>query len=207
VKNEKKHSGKPRAKQGLLAAIPEPNKIAASTSFDFEGKNLTPYGGLFPVATMLEKLGFQKLVEDTLRVKRIPRFMTIYQFVLAMVLAIYIGFSRLNHIRFVANDPMLTGVLKVANLPGQSVFWRFSASLHLSVARQLLRVQHVLRERVWEAANVQLSDITVDTDTTVHTLYGNQMGGRKGYNRMSKKQVRLTYSVGGIPTREKVRTL
>ena len=186
MNDEKKHSGKPRAKQGLLVAIPEPNKIAASTSFDFEGKNLTPYGGLFPVATMLEKLGFQKLVEDTLRVKRIPRFMTIYQFILAMVLAIYIGFSRLNHIRFVANDPMLTGVLKVANLPGQSVFWRFSASLHLSVARQLLKLQQALRERVWEAANVQLADITVDTDTTVHTLYGNQMGARKSYNPKNK---------------------
>jgi hypothetical protein len=135
---------------------------------------------------MLEKLGFQKLVEDTLRVKRIPRVMTIYQFVLAMVLAIYIGFSRLNHIRFVANDPMLTGVLKVANLPGQSVFWRFSASLHLSVALQLLRLQRVLRERVWEAANVRLTAITVDTDTTVHTLFGSQMGGRIGYNPKNK---------------------
>jgi hypothetical protein len=83
-------------------------------------------------------------VEDTLRVKRIPRVITIYQFVLAMVLAIYIGFSRLNHIRFVANDPMLTGVLKVASLQGQSVFWRFSASLHLSVAQQLMRLQRVL---------------------------------------------------------------
>ena len=184
VNDEKKHSGKTRAKQDSQAGIPKPNKIAASTTFD--GKNLTPYGGLFPVATMLEKLGFQKLVEDTLRVKRIPRVMTIYQFVLAMVLAIYIGFSRLNHIRFVANDPMLTGVLKVADLPGQSVFWRFLASMHLSVARQLLQVQRALRERVWEAANVQLPDITVDTDTTVHTLYGNQMGGRKGYNPKNK---------------------
>lgn len=33
--------------------------------YDFSGRNLT-YGGLFPVATMLEKLGFQKLVEETL---------------------------------------------------------------------------------------------------------------------------------------------
>ena len=30
-------------------------KIAASTPFDFGAKNLTPYGGLFPVSTMLEK--------------------------------------------------------------------------------------------------------------------------------------------------------
>jgi len=51
---------------------------------------------------------------------------------------------------------MLTGVLKVTGLPGQSVFWRFLASLHLTVARQLLQLQCVLRQRVWEAANVQL---------------------------------------------------
>jgi hypothetical protein len=36
------------------------------------------------------------------------------------------------------------------------------------------------------ALNVQLPTITVDTDTTVHTLYGNQMGGRKGYNPRNK---------------------
>jgi hypothetical protein len=56
VNDEKKHSGKTRAKQGSQTGIPKPNKIAASTTFDFDGKNLTPYGGLFPVATMLGKL-------------------------------------------------------------------------------------------------------------------------------------------------------
>jgi hypothetical protein len=85
VIDKKKHNAKPRVHQGSPADIPEPNKIAASTHFDFEGKNLTPYGGLFPVATMLEKLGFPKLVEEILRVSRIPRVMTIYQFVLGMV--------------------------------------------------------------------------------------------------------------------------
>ena len=38
-------------------------------------KNLTAYGGLLPVATMLEKLGFQQLVEETLTVKRLTRAM------------------------------------------------------------------------------------------------------------------------------------
>ena len=42
-------------------------------SYDFEAKNLTAYGGLLPVATMLEKLGFQQLVEETLTVKRVTR--------------------------------------------------------------------------------------------------------------------------------------
>lgn len=186
VKNEKKHIEKTRVAQGFRAPVPEPNKIAASTPFDFDGRNLTPYGGLLPVATMLEKLGFQKLVEETLTVKRRPRSMSIYQFVLAMVLGIYIGFYRLNHLRFVAEDPMLTGILKVGHLPGQSVFWRFLASLHLTVAQQLLKLQRVLRQRVWAAAHVRLSAITVDTDTTVHTLYGRQMGARKSYNPKNK---------------------
>jgi hypothetical protein len=74
----------------------------------------------------------------------------------------------------------------VAQLPPQSTFWRFLASLHLGVARQLLTVQWRMRERVWAAANVQLNSVTVDTDTTVHTLFGNQMGGRKGYNPKNK---------------------
>jgi hypothetical protein len=43
-----------------------------------------------------------------------------------------------------------------------------------------------MRERVWAAANVKLEAVTIDTDTTVHTLYGQQMGGRKGYNPKNK---------------------
>jgi hypothetical protein len=59
------------------------------------------------------------------------------QFLLGMVLAIYVGFARLNHIRFVAQDPMLARILKVSRLPRQSTFWRFLASLNLNLAGQL----------------------------------------------------------------------
>src|SRR3989441_37518 len=186
VRRRPQHSEETHAPQGTERDKPDPNEIGASTPFDFSGRGLTPYGGLLPVATMLEKLGFQKLVEETLTVARIPRVMPIYQFLLGMVLALYVGFSRLNHLRFVAHDAMLTGILKVWELPPQCTFWRFLASLHLGVARQLLQVQQRMRERVWEAANVRLSSITLDTDTTVHTLYGRQMGGRKGYNPKNK---------------------
>jgi hypothetical protein len=38
--------------QGVRADISQPNKIGASTPYDFEARNLTAYGGLLPVATM-----------------------------------------------------------------------------------------------------------------------------------------------------------
>ena len=186
VTDKKKNSAKPPLKQGPEKISSEPNKIGVSTPYDFTGKNLTPYGGLLPVITMLEKLDFQSLVEQTVTSKRIPRAMDLYRFVLGIVLGLYIGFPRLNQLRFIARDPILTGILKVAKLPVQSTFWRFVNALHLNVARQLLTVMGTMRERIWAAANVKLELITIDTDTTVHTLYGRQMGGRKSYNPKNK---------------------
>jgi hypothetical protein len=186
VTNKRQHSSETCGRQAFGKRSPVPNEIKASTPYDFSAKNLTPYGGLLPVATLLEKVGFQSLVEETLTVRRRTRVMSMYQFVLAMVLGAYVGFARLYHLRFVARDPILTGILKVTQLPPQSTFWRFLASLSVNVVKQILSVQRQMRERVWAAANVRLHTATLDTDTTVHTLYGNQMGGRRGYNPKHK---------------------
>jgi hypothetical protein len=77
-------------------------------------------------------------VQETLTSKRIPRAMDLYRFVLGIVLGLYIGFPRLNQLRFIARDPILTGILNVTQLPVQSTFWRFVNALHLNVARQIL---------------------------------------------------------------------
>jgi len=186
VKNRKQHTRKAPVKQEAEAVTPEPNKIGPSTPYDFNGKNLTAYGGLLPVATMLEKLGFQQVVEEAVQVRRQTRAMPVYQFILAMMLACYVGFSRLHHMRFLQREPMLTGILGVLRLPPQCTFWRFLAGLHASVTGQLMEVQRKMRQRVWEAANVRLHAVVLDTDTTVHTLFGNQMGARKSYNPKNK---------------------
>ncbi len=107
----------------------------------------------------------------------IGRWVPVFRFLLGMILACYVGFSRLHHLRFLKREPMLTGILRVAELPPQCTFWRFLAALHLGIARQLLTVQKRMWERVWAAANLQLDTITVDTDTTVHTLFGQSDGG------------------------------
>lgn len=186
MQNNRKHSEKTPARQGAQGVIPEPLKITSATPYDFSARNLTAFGGLLPVATMLEKLGFQQLVEETLTIGRVTRVMPVYRFVLTIVLALYVGFSRLNHLRFLQREPMLTGILQVLRLPPQCTFWRFLASLHLSVAVQIVQVQRSMRQRVWQAAHVDLKAITLDTDTTVHTLFGHQMGGRKSYNPKNK---------------------
>jgi len=182
VKNTNEHTRKTPAKQGEQTMNRKPMKIGASTPYDFEGTNMTAYGGLLPVATMLEKLQFQQLIEEQVTLKRVTTSMPGCRFVLAMILALYVGFSRLNHLQFLQREPMLTGILDVDTLPVQSTFWRFLASLHLVAAAQLQKVTAHMRQRVWEAAHVKLKQVTLDTDTTVQTVYGRHMGARKGYN-------------------------
>ena len=58
--------------------------------------------------------------------------MDLYGFLLSILLGLYIGFSRLNHLRFIVpRDPIVTGILKVAELPVQSTFWRFVNALSI----------------------------------------------------------------------------
>lgn len=99
VSNANQSTRHRRVNQGVHGDIPEPNKIGASTPYDFSAHSLTAYGGLLPVATMLEKLGFQQLIEETLTIKRQTRAMPVFGFLLGMILACYVGFSRLHRIR------------------------------------------------------------------------------------------------------------
>ena len=106
VNNRNQDTRRKPVNQAVGEITPEPNKIAASTPHDFEAKNLTAYGGLLPVATMPERLGFQQLIEETPTVKRKTKAMPMYRFLLAMALACYVGFSRLHHLRFLKREPM-----------------------------------------------------------------------------------------------------
>ena len=100
-----------------------------------------------------------------------------------MVLALYVGFSRLHHLRFLAREPMLVGILKVLRVAAAVHVLAFSGLLACDVSRSsYCEVQRQMRQRVWEAAHVKLTSVTLDTDTTVHTVYGKQMGARKSYN-------------------------
>jgi hypothetical protein len=184
--NRKQHSSETRAKQASKEAHSSPNKIGASTPYDFNAKNRTPFGGLLPIATMLEKIEFEKLFVGDVSVERTTKAMSSYQFILAIVLGLYIGFARLNQLRYIARDPLLAGILKVAKLPPQCTFWRFLNSLHSGVARQILFIQQRMREAVWAAGNIRLKSVTIDTDTAVRTLYSNQMGARKSFNPKNK---------------------
>jgi len=156
-----------------------PNKISAATKYSFTGKNLTAYGGLLPVAAMLEKLEFQQLVgefgesesETDAESKGAQRISTRHDpGCLCWILPA---------------EPLAVSGTR-ADAAGDIAGGASPCKARFEVERQLGRLNARLRERVWAAAPVRLTEVTLDTDTTVHTLYGGQMGGRVSYNRKNR---------------------
>lgn len=168
------------------------NRIGADTRYDFGGGVLTPYGGLLPLAALWEKLEFLRLLWEKLSVKRQPTSLSNGQFVMGTVLMFYLGFARFHHVKYVREDTLMQEVLgSEGPLPVQSTFWRFLASLHLHNEEQLMGINSEMVRRVWEAGQVHLERVHVDTDSLVNTVYGEQMGARKAYHpgKKGKKSV------------------
>src|ERR1017187_5151527 len=57
IKRSPQHSEETRGPQGTERDKPDPNKLGASTRFDFLGRNLTPYGGLLPLPRAFAQVG------------------------------------------------------------------------------------------------------------------------------------------------------
>ncbi len=129
-----------------------PNKISAATKYSFTGKNLTAYGGLLPVAAMLEKLEFQQLVgefgesesETDAESKGAQRISTRHDpGCLCWILPA---------------EPLAVSGTR-ADAAGDIAGGASPCKARFEVERQLGRLNARLRERVWAAAPVRLSTL------------------------------------------------
>jgi hypothetical protein len=102
--------------------------------------------------------------------------------VVGILMLLFIGFNRLWHFIYIRLDAMVCGFFRLARLPAASTFWRYVDSLGINQANSFLKIIDILRERVWQQCGLCYQKIHVDVDTTVETIYGDQQGGRKGYN-------------------------
>ena len=153
--------------------------VQAKTAVAPEGMKQGSAGPRGPIKSGLPRLITSAARIDSLRrlaARRQPRNFPAEETIGSPVCG-YVGFARLNQLRHRSRPHTGVNVCRRSHT---------GASLHLNVAKQILSIQRQLRERVWAAAQVKLETVTLDTDTTVHTLYGRQMGGRKSYNPKNK---------------------
>lgn len=182
VKKRKQNNRKTRNSKQFNGNKAKPRKINASTHFETCTEHLSPFGGLLGLVKFLKLFDFEEIFESTYQApKRKPK-LGHYSMMFGILMLLFIGFNRIWHFVYIGLDTMICGALKVSRLPVASTFWRYLDSLGINQAESILKIGALLREQVWQQSEIDYRQISVDIDTTVETVYGNQQGVRKGHN-------------------------
>ncbi len=156
--------------------------IKSSTPHEYIDELFTPFGGFLLVVKMLAAFQFESLFDSVfVKPQRDPKRGHFFM-LNALIFLLVVGFQRLFHFSYIAQDPMLLGALAIERLPAISTFWRWLRSCGTPQADSLLHLMALLRQRVWWQVGYAFKTVHVDIDTTVETVYGDIEGARKGYN-------------------------
>lgn len=159
-----------------------PPRIGANTKYDVCSERLTAFGGLLALVKFLDLIKFKDVFRDIYVSPSRKTRLGCYHMILGLLIMLFVGFQRIGHMKYLREDSMITGILKVTCLPAVSTFWRYLQSLRIIQSQSLLRLMSALRERVWQLADYHPKDVRVNIDTTVATVYGDIQGAHKGHN-------------------------
>lgn len=161
---------------------PRARKIGPNTRYETCPERLTTFGGGLGFIKFLDLFQFEAIFDKFYLPPARKPVLGHYKMVLAILMLLIIGFTRLWHFLYVRLDPMLCAMIGVDKLPHATTFWRYVDSLGINQAEPLLKIAASMRERVWAHCGLKFPKIHIDIDTTVETVYGDQQGARKGHN-------------------------
>jgi hypothetical protein len=157
-------------------------RIGPNTKHDVCSEQMTAFGGLLALVKFLDLIKFKDVFKDIYVSPPRKPILGCYRMVLGLLIMLFVGFQRIGHIKYLREDSMITGILKVPVLPAVSTFWRYLQSLKIVQSQSLLRLMAALRARVWQLVGYRPRRVRVNIDTTVATVYGDIQGACKGHN-------------------------
>jgi len=147
----------------------------------FTGNKLTNYAGLSPIMNYINKLKlgltlnnlFPTIMHNTTKFTHV-------QILLSVVLASFAGINRLKRIAAFTHDALVKALLNLETGLNKDVI---STRLkQLGQAGAVMLQEHLFKLTTnWLTQN-EIERITLDADSTVKTVYGNQQGAEKGFN-------------------------
>ncbi len=176
------HNLKSHRNKGNNSSSGQSNKLKASTPFGLTKDRITAFGGAFGLVKFFDVIEFPTLFKGTFKTPARKPKAGCYFMSYAIILLLFIGFSRIGHFSYIQYDPMICGIFGIEKLFASSTYWRFLNSLGHNQSKSILKIAIKLRERVWQICQISYKTIHVDIDTTVETIYGKIEGARKGHN-------------------------
>jgi len=151
----------------------------------FSEKNLTGNAGLVHIGRFIDKLGLASLLEDGLSIERgaNARY-SVADAVMILALGVIAGAKHLSHLVILRYDSAIRNLFKWDQFPDETTFGRIFRLFSQKNCKELSDVESSVRKKVW--SKKWFGKITLDMDSTVKGVYGNQEGAEKGYNPKKK---------------------
>ena len=151
----------------------------------FTGSNITKYSGLNTVTKYMNRQHIVKSINTLFPTEwhNATKF-GINQVLMAVTLASVSGINRISRISVFSGDGLVKALLKLDKAINENAISATLKGLGQSGARKL-QMLLLTRNAGWLRES-RLSSITLDGDSTVKSVFGNQEGAEKGFNTTNK---------------------
>ena len=151
----------------------------------FTGGNITKYAGLNTVAKYMNKQNIVKSIGSSFPTKwQSATKFGVNQVLTAITLASISGVSKICKIATFSGDSLVRTILKLEKSINENAISTVLKNLGEHGARKLQML--ILSKNACWLRESQLETITLDADSTVKSVCGNQQGAAKGYNTTKK---------------------
>lgn len=154
---------------------------STSIASDFTARQLTKYAGLSPVMAYINKLKIGQLLNTLFpTVMHNATKFTDAQILLTIILSSFAGVKRLIRMASFSYDALVMALLGLPEgLNKDVISTRLKA---LGQAGAIYLQEHLFGLVTQWLTQSQLERLTIDADSTVRVVYGNQEGAAKGYS-------------------------
>lgn len=167
------------------------NKTNIQVNEEFTGKNLTRFGGSGLIRRFFQKYRIKQQIENRIKVEgRRKSKYGIGDILISCLYGVFLGYPRPGQMDILTTDRVFHKIVGLVSFPVQSTLSRFLKAVRVSVAREIGDFNFELLMK-FRGGFKTMRSITLDLDSHVTTVYGNQQRAGLGYN--PKKKGRKSY--------------
>jgi len=147
----------------------------------FAGKNLTSIGGMKLFHKFVQRLGVEEALEQSIKLPRREGRYKRGRVLVSLLYALVLDLNRLSDTALLQVDRVFQRLVGFEGYPHQSTFSRFLKLFTVPIAQKIGETNVSMLGKVRDGFK-DYARLTLDMDSHVETVYGNQQRAKAGYN-------------------------
>lgn len=147
----------------------------------FKGGRLTNFGGILSIHNFMIKLKIGRIFEEMITIfEHHNTQFSLKQILTSIILGLVSGQNRIIKIESFTHDPLVQKLLHLKKHLDKDTIIGKIKKFKFQHTNQLMEINGRLSRKIHKKLSV--TEDILDIDSSVHTVYGNQEGARKGFN-------------------------